>query len=107
MWELRFALYFWAAALLLQLPIGVYRDVVAINSADQPPFDASFWSLFPIGGGLYPVAGVGLIIYDRRRLRRESRERTGYCGVCGYDLRATPNRCPECGTVQPAASTRQ
>lgn len=42
------------------------------------------------------LAGVLPLIWVIRRARRQPP--AGFCS-CGYDLRATPSRCPECGNV--------
>jgi hypothetical protein len=60
-------------------------------------FRTEYWTLaFPAAVAAASVLPVtwGL----RRRARgRLARRDVGRCVACGYDLRATPERCPECG----------
>ena len=37
------------------------------------------------------------LVRFRRSRRMRWLARAGFCRMCGYDLRATPGRCPECG----------
>ncbi len=53
----------------------------------------------PLGMGMILPALRGRSWLKQWHLRR--RARRGLCITCGYDLRATPARCPECGTAVP------
>ena len=44
----------------------------------------------------YP-AGLSLVAFVLFRKACRRMPPSGLCPTCGYDLRATPNRCPECG----------
>jgi hypothetical protein len=51
---------------------------------------------------LVPAAATASSFLRARHRCRRKRLR-GHCPFCGYDLRATPNCCPECGTSRSAA----
>ena len=64
-------------------------------------FVVPLWFLALIFGGVVLLGFFGptrvAAVVGRRR---SGRVRRGLCAACGYDMRATPERCPECGEVR-------
>lgn len=52
--------------------------------------------LVPHWAAALPLA-VPPLLWARGRLRRRRWRKQGRCRHCGYDLRGSPERCPECG----------
>jgi hypothetical protein len=53
----------------------------------------------PLWAPVVAFAGLPLVSAIRFGRARRRRKRRGLCATCGYDLRASPDQCPECGAV--------
>jgi len=49
--------------------------------------------------------GCGIVVWLLRRTLRARRIHENLCVRCGYDLRASAHRCPECGTPIPTGQS--
>lgn len=78
----------------VDVPYGAPRMTPAPKPLSIPPY-GTLALLF----SLPPLLWCVNFVLKRRTIR------TGCCIVCGYDLRATPERCPECGSVPAEAGT--
>jgi hypothetical protein len=60
-------------------------------------------SNFPMGYGnlselFLVLPAFWILVAVERHIRNRGRVAPGCCRTCGYDLRASPDRCPECGS---------
>ncbi len=69
------------------------RDVDGVAGATYGVVAAPLWAVIAC---LSSLPAFRLVGWARARRRAAT---AGRCRRCGYDLRATPDRCPECGAV--------
>jgi hypothetical protein len=97
--------YVFAAVIVVWLPAIAWLHGTQ-SLGDRIGVALSIWAGYSIVA-MVLWGTVRAIIYGvttpHRRRRRvvERRVAAGQCVACGYDLRATPGRCPECGWGRP------
>ncbi len=57
------------------------------------------WLAFPVWALLALLVAYPAEAFIRGPLRRYRRRKRGLCPTCEYDLRGSPERCPECGNA--------
>ena len=65
------------------------------------------WRYLAVQAPAWLVAAPLVLLSVRRLtipLRQRARRRRGLCPSCGYDLRGSPGRCPECGEAAQSQS---
>jgi hypothetical protein len=114
------AVHFGAGYILpIFLPSATVREGLFFDVRDAPPSKAqaaaAVWSLlgfsfhridftgalvtrsFGVPYWFLMACTAAMLVLSWRRWRR-ARRASGLCANCGYDLRASRGRCPECGT---------
>ena len=85
------------------IPVWMSRQIESRPAAAIPArWSVRYAALVVPASGLVASCLLLELAMRRRRLRLS---RAGVCAGCGYDLRATPSRCPECG--RPAGPSHQ
>jgi hypothetical protein len=76
-------------------PTGLGFDLVLHNRPNEQGWVVGMPCWFVC---FVTAAAAGWRVAAARSSHRRSRRRNNQCVQCGYDLRATPGRCPECGS---------